>query len=374
MSSVSHWAGYASSLAATALLAFGGVGALVQARASAASVPVAHDYRDRNFDYFVTGDPSLPRAQRTQFGLALMGGGGSVDEAFRFIARHAGGGHIVVLGAVGDDSFDPTDGKYGPQFAKRWGPVASTQTFIFHNRAAASDPRVIEALRNADGIFLMGGDQGDYIRYWKGTPVQAALDAHVAAGRPIGGSSAGLAILGRYSYGSLDAGSMESKTALADPFDAGMTLEDDFLHFHWLETVVTDTHFSARHRLGRLAAFLARFEENAPAPGVFGVGVDEQTALLIEPDGVGHVAKGSVGSVWVLIPQGPARILKPAQPLSMDNIRLYRLGEGGEIRMDTRAVSHPAAEAVISIDQGKLTHESIASPIFLRASAPPGES
>ena len=82
-----------------------------------------HDYRDRNFDYFVTGDPRLPRAAHTQRGYALMGGGGSVDAAFGFLASNAGRGHIVILRAVSDDSYDPTDGDIGESFQKQWGGV-----------------------------------------------------------------------------------------------------------------------------------------------------------------------------------------------------------------------------------------------------------
>jgi cyanophycinase len=340
---------------------------------SSAATPGPRDYRDRHFDYFVTGDPATARAAHTQAGFALMGGGGNVDDAFAFIARHAGGGHIVVLGAVSDDRFDPTDGRYGSGFAQRWGPVRSTETIIFHDREAAFDARVIAALRGADGIFLMGGDQSNYLRYWKGTPVQQALDDHVRAGRPIGGSSAGLAVLGRYSYGALDGGSMESKVALGDPFDPGMTLEDDFLRFPLLENVITDTHFSQRCRLGRLIAFLARLGADHPVAPLLGIGVDEKTALLIDADGIGRLAAASSGSVWLVMPQGPARGLGKGRALSVQGVRLVRMDQGSSIDLRTRAVEHPAAQTMLSIDKGRLTRESIASPIFLRAAAPPDE-
>lgn len=341
---------------------------------SAAPTASAHDYRDNGYDYFVVGDPGAPRAAHTELGLALMGGGGSVDEAFRFIARRAGGGHIVVLGAAGDPGFDASDGKYGLGFAQRWGPVVSAETIIFHDRRAAFDPRVIAVLRGADGIFLMGGDQANYIRYWKGTPVQQMLDAHVRAGRPIGGSSAGLAILGQYSYGALDGGSMESRTALADPFDPGVTLEADFLHLPWMEGVVTDTHFSQRCRLGRLSAFVARLGADHPAQAILGIGVDERTALLVDADGIGRIAAGSSGSAWLLMPGKPARTLIKGQPLSIEDLRVLRVDQGGSIDLRTHAVAHASAETSVSIDHGKLTQESIASPIFLRASAPADES
>jgi cyanophycinase len=345
--------------------------------AVADGAPKAHDYRDRNFDYFVSGDPSTPRAARTEFGLALMGGGGNPDAAYRFIARRAGAGHIVILRAVSDDSYDPDDGNYGKSFMKEWGPVASAETIVFHNREASSDPRVIAALKNADGIFLAGGDQSNYIRYWKGTAVQEALDAHVAANRPIGGSSAGLAVLGRYVYGALDGGSMESKVALADPFDAGVTLERDFLHFRFLQDVITDTHFSQRHRLGRLIAFLARLgaEEGGRGAGkLLGIGIDEKSALLIGADGVGRLAEGSPGSAWIVLPRAPAKPLVAGKPLSIADVRLVRLDGRGSLDLKTRRVRQPAADVAISIEQGRLVGDSIAAGILTRDQPEPDET
>ena len=348
----------------------------VGVHAADAAAGGAKNYRDKNFDYFVSGDPAKPRAAHTEFGLALMGGGGKLDSAYRFIATHAGGGHIVILRAVSDDSYDPTDGSYGESYMKEWGPVVSAETIVFHNRAASSDPRVIAALKNADGIFLAGGDQSNYIKYWKGTPVQEALNAHVAANRPIGGSSAGLAILGHYSYGALDGGSMESKVALADPFDKGVTLESDFLHHRHLENVITDTHFSQRHRLGRLIAFLARLNApraNPDAGKIFGIGVDEKTAVLIGADGIGRLAAGSAGSAWIVLPQRPASGLAAGKPLSIADICLVQLGADGSLDLKARVVQKPAAEATISIKDGKPTADSIAVKILTRDQPQPGE-
>jgi cyanophycinase-like exopeptidase len=334
----------------------------------------AHDYRDKNFDYFVTGDPYGLRASHTEFMLALMGGGGSVDAAYAAIAGHAGHGHILILRAVSDDSFDPDDGDYGKSFANEWGPVVSAETVVFHNRAASFDSRVIEALRRADGIFLAGGDQGNYIRYWKGTPVQDALNAHVLANRPIGGSSAGLAILGRYSYTSLDGGSMESKTALADPFDSGVTIENNFLHYRWLEHVITDTHFSKRCRLGRLIVFTARINQEQPRAKVLGIGLDERSALLVDAEGVGRMATGSAGSAWLVKPRRPPTVLAHGQPLTMSDIRISRLDQRSSIDLKTGKISNPAAETTDAILRGQPAQVSFASPIIMRSVVPPDET
>jgi cyanophycinase len=332
----------------------------------------AHDYRDKNFDYFVSGDPSKARAAHTEYGVALMGGGGSVDAAFKMIADRAGHGHIVILRAVSDDSFDPDDGSYGKKFVGEWGPVASAETITFHNRAASSDPRVLKALHDADGIFLAGGDQANYVRYWKGTGVQAALDAHVKANRPIGGSSAGLAILGHYSYTAFDGGSMESKVALANPFDSGVTLEDDFLHIRNLESVITDTHFSRRSRLGRLITFVARLQ-NEKDKNVIGIGVDEKTALLVDANGTAHLAAGSAGSAWMIVPREHAR-LKSGHALTMHDIALTRIDADSMVELHDHAVKKPGAAVTLKIDGGRLSEPSIASKILQRDAPPKDES
>jgi cyanophycinase len=339
----------------------------------AATPGTAHNYRAKDFDYFVTGDPARPRAAHTDYGLALMGGGGAVDAAYRFIARHAGGGHIVILRAVADNSFDPNDGDYGESFAGKWGPVVSAETIVFRARKAAFDARVIAALRNADGIFLAGGDQGNYIRYWKGTPVQRALNDHARANRPIGGSSAGLAILGHFSYTSLDGGSMESKIALADPYDAGVTLERDFLHLRWLENVFTDTHFSARCRLGRLIVFVARINQAHPADKTFGLGIDEKSALLVDADGIGRLAEGSAGSAWLVMPQRPAEVLSKGQPITLTDVRIVRMDMDSELDFKSRQTGRPGAESLDSIVGGVPPQNSIATAIMLRRVVPPDE-
>ena len=347
------------------------VGAAAVADGTVASS--AHDYRDVHFDYFVSGNPSSPRAQHTDFGLVLMGGGGRVAAAFQEIARRAGRGHIVILRAVSDGSYDPDDGDYGRSFSGEWGPVASAETIVFHDRQAAYDARVIAALRGADGIFIAGGDQANYVRYWKGTTVQRLLDDHVAANRPIGGSSAGLAILGHYSYTAFDGGSMESKAALADPFDPGVTLEKDFLHYRFLDRLLTDTHFSARCRLGRLIVFLARLQTDVPGSGVYGVGVDERTAMLVDASGSGRLLEGSEGSAWVVSLPTQTPRLTAGQPLNLARVRVARMDPRSRLALGSGQVTLPVATTILNIVGGRAAEESSASAILRRETVPPDE-
>jgi cyanophycinase-like exopeptidase len=162
------------------------------------------------YAYYEIGDVAAPTPAATRQAMMLMGGGEWPRDAFRWFTERAGHGHIVVLRASGA-------GDAGEEIYRDVGGVLSVQTIVFSDRAAASDPQVLDILRKADGIFLAGGDQANYVRFWKDTPVAQMLNAHVRKGRPIAGTSAGLAILGGTAYGAMDGGSIDSPTALADP-------------------------------------------------------------------------------------------------------------------------------------------------------------
>ncbi|MCC3289287.1 Type 1 glutamine amidotransferase-like domain-containing protein, partial [Bacillus cereus] len=68
------------------------------------------------------------------------------------------------------------------------GGVSTVQTLVFDSRRAADGPNVLQVVAAADAIFIAGGDQSRYIRFWKGTALNDALNAHVRAGRPIAGT------------------------------------------------------------------------------------------------------------------------------------------------------------------------------------------
>jgi cyanophycinase len=181
-----------------------------------------------------------------------------------------------------------------------------------------------------------------------------------------------LAVLGHYSYTAFDGGSMESKVALANPFDSGVTLEDDFLHIRNLESVITDTHFSRRSRLGRLITFVARLQSENDK-NVVGIGVDEKTALIVDADGTARLAAGSAGSAWMVIPRERAT-LKSGQALTMHDIALTRIDAGSVVELRDHAVKNPGATVKLTIDGGRLSEPSIASKILARDVVPDKES
>ena len=127
----------------------------------------------------------------------------------------------------------------------------SAATIVFSERDDSDDPKLVEQIDEAEAIFIAGGDQSNYVRFWQDTPVEDALNRHIAAGKPIGGSSAGLAILGEFSFSSM-IDTIHSPDALADPYGNKVTISRDFLRIPLLSGVITDTHFVKRDRMGRL--------------------------------------------------------------------------------------------------------------------------
>ena len=125
---------------------------------------------------------------------------------------------------------------------------------IIPNRDAAVDPFVSDAIKHASAIFIAGGDQANYINFWMNTPVQTALNDAIRRGVPIGGTSAGLAVMGEYIYTAQgdkpDDPNLDGKTALADPYSARIRLAQNFLSIPILKNIVTDTHFATARSHG----------------------------------------------------------------------------------------------------------------------------
>jgi cyanophycinase-like exopeptidase len=159
---------------------------------------------------------------------------------------------------------------------------------IVPDREAANDPHVSDIIGRAEAVFIAGGDQANYIRGWQNTAVQRALNAHIAAGKPIGGTSAGLAVLGEFVYSALNDppdGMLASPEALKDPFTPQVALVRNFLKIPVLHDIITDSHFAKRDRLGRSLVFLARLMQDGWTNSPREIAVDERSAVLVEGDG-----------------------------------------------------------------------------------------
>jgi cyanophycinase len=266
----------------------------------AATLTAATSAQSATFRYIRVGSVANASAVSPRAGFALMGGGDDLDEAFGWLCDRAGGGDFLVLRATGDDEYNP--------YLRKLCHLNSVATLIIPDRAAAADPVVARTISAASAIFIAGGDQANYINFWMGTPVQTALNDAIRRGVPIGGTSAGLAVLGEYAYTAQgdkpDDPNLDSKTVLADPFHPRVTLSHGFLDIPILKNIITDSHFAKRNRMGRLLVFLARLDEPdckalpASAPRVRGLGIEEKAAVLVDPDGEARVV-GS-GGAWFI--------------------------------------------------------------------------
>ena len=116
---------------------------------------------------------------------------------------------------------------------------------------------MLDKLSKAEAVWIAGGDQWDYVSYWRGTPIDNLINDGIAnRGMTIGGTSAGMAIQGRY-YFSAENGTVTSNTALQDPFDTNITVDSAcFIKNEFLQDVVTDSHYDDPDRKGRHVVFL----------------------------------------------------------------------------------------------------------------------
>ncbi len=275
------------------------------------------------YQHYLIGDPA--DVVRPTSGLwVLQGGGDDVDENYIRMGAHGGGGDFVVLRAS-------QAGEYN-DYIFALCHCDSVATIVFDDRAAASDPFVIETIRNAEALFIAGGDQDRYVRFWKGTPVQDAINHVAAKPAPIGGTSAGMAILGEFVYSAMHE-SLTSAVALADPYAHDLTLERGFVSLPGLAGILTDQHLQEFDRIGRTVTLLARLMQDGWSWEPRAIAADRETALHIDPrDGTAEVfatATHPTPFVYFLKPTRPPERCEPGQSLTLRDVDVYRIGPGG---------------------------------------------
>lgn len=278
----------------------------------------------------------------------MMGGGSDLDEAFRWLCQKGNGGDFLVLRANGDDDYNA----YVNGLCK----LNSVATILIPDRATAQDPAVADIIKKAEVIFISGGDQANYIRGWKGTPVEDAINAHVAAGMPIGGTSAGLAVQGEFVYGALgdkpDDNDLASTDVLPNPYFDRVTLVRGFLKIKHLENLITDSHFAKRDRMGRTLGFLARIIQDGWSKSPREIAIDEKSAVLVEPDGKGTVVGNGKGA-YFLRPTRKPGVCKKDQPLTFEKISVYRVPAGGHFNVVSWRGDGGVAYS-LSVEKGKI--------------------
>src|SRR6202165_4944363 len=257
----------------------------------------------------------------------------------RFV-QLAGGdqAHIVVISTASSLGEAATD-LYRHIFSRLG--VAKVTGLRPETREEANDPAAVEALKNATGIFMTGGNQLRLSSVIGGTKLGSAiLDAH-GRGIVVAGTSAGASAVATHmmAFGSSGA---TPKNRMAH-VSVGLGL---------LVNVVVDQHFEQRTRLGRLLAVVAQ------SPSLIGLGLDEDTAAIVDGDDILEV----IGRGAVTIVDG-SDVITEAFPVSghkptmVSNARLHSLPSG--YRFDLRArrvlpLDHSKHERRAQLAQGRI--------------------
>ena len=251
------------------------------------------------YEYTCVGGCDTPAGSRAPRGGVVMAGGSTdVDDGFRWMSAQADGGNFLVLRATGTGAYN--------QYIYDMGGVHSAATIVLREPAAADDDFVTEKIHSAHAIFFAGGNQWNYFGGWSGSRLQAAVqaainDRHV----PVGGTSAGLAILGEYVF-TAKFGGVTSAEALGDPFVPSVAIaERPFLNVPFLSNLITDQHFRERDRMGRALTFMARISHRRTSggPTIKAICVDERTSLLVDTQTGQATAVSSFGT-HPLLPHG----------------------------------------------------------------------
>ncbi len=279
---------------------------------------------------YVTGDPADADIEPTGPGLILMGGGPEVDEAYRWWGDYVAGGDVVVIRTSGSDGYN--------QYLYDFGNVDSVETMLV-TAEHANAPYVHWKLRHAEAIWMAGGDQATYLEGWMGTRVEDGIKQAWERGAVVGGTSAGLAVLGEFMFAAYN-GTVYSDEALEDPYNEYMTLERDFLELMPMAGVLTDSHFAERDRMGRLVGMLARLHADGWSRDVTGIGIDETTAVVAGPDGQGMVLGD--GNVYVVRAAHPAEVCAAGMPLEYSGLGYHTLSAGDTIAFPGARVTVPS--------------------------------
>ena len=215
-------------------------------------------------------------------GVCLMGGATENDSAMFWFLKRAQGGDILVLRASGSDGYNSYMYNDFPL------SLNSVESIVFHDSTAAYEPYIHQRIAQAEAIWFAGGNQWNYMNYWKNTPIDSLFKLAVQRNVVFGGTSAGMAILGGVIF-TAENGSISTVEALSNPYHSKLTLSDSALiPLSFLEDVITDTHYDNPDRRGRHLTFLARLLKDRGS--VFkGIACEEYTAVCIDTLGLARV-------------------------------------------------------------------------------------
>jgi len=248
--------------------------------------------------------------------------GGEVLERFVDLA----GGENARIANIPTASDDPQ--RSGEGYAKLFRELGAKKAdwLRVEQRADANAEEALALLREATGIYITGGDQARLVRLLVGTLVGECIRMRNADGVIVAGTSAGASILSALMMAGGTGIGGDSNGAAARK---GMV--DVVAGFGLLQDIIVDQHFSQRGRMGRLLSVFAG------TPGLVGIGLDEDTAVLIDREGTLE----ALGSNMVTIVDGRDTISdyfdrQNGEVLTITGSSLHVLADGRLFDLDVR--------------------------------------
>ena len=255
------------------------------------------------------------------------GKGAWADEVFGWMVEKGHHGKVVLLGAVKLDEDER------PAMFTRLGAASAESLVVTEENADTQE--TYDAIASASVVFIRGGAQDRYVRWWKGKKTQQAIVDVWKKGGVVAGTSAGCAVLGEVVYDSLH-GSLTAREALADGRHEHLSLTTGFLNL--VPGVLFDTHFTERGRLARLPVMLAMCKEDLKRDDIVGIGVDPRTAVCVGPDGIAEIRGEGTATFLTLAPESRVSIRKGTAPAVLD-IRYTQLFAGHRYDLKQRVVT-----------------------------------
>ena len=216
----------------------------------------------------------------------------------------------------------------GPDYVKLFDSMGAKSKYIpVDQREDCFKQEIQDALAEATGIFITGGNQLRLSTILGGTPVAKMIRSMNAAGVHVAGTSAGAAIMSEH----MIAGGRSGPT----PNEDGTTMAPGL---GLTNKVIIDQHFRQRDRIGRLMTALSY------NPFVSGIGIDEDTAAFIGPDGVLEVV-GS-GAITVVDPaelsHSSMHDARHRDCITLIGMKLHVLATGATYDINTRVAFEPS--------------------------------
>jgi len=263
--------------------------------------------------------------------LLIIGGAedkkGKCEILKRFVELAGGPNAVIIVITTATGEPDSVGREYYDIF-ERLG-AGAIDILDLDSRKKANHPYVERVLDKATAIFFTGGDQLRITTTLGGTIANEALVRAYRRGVVIAGTSAGASAISSIMI--VEGDSEEAPKLNTIKLAPGLGL---------LEEVVIDQHFAQRGRIGRLLSAVAH------NPYIMGIGIDEDTAILVGPDGKLEV----IGSQTVtfldgrLIRSTNVSELTPGQALAIENVVLHVIPKGFGFDLTTRNLFKDSAE------------------------------